>query len=183
MAPVLGALSTGHEIGLAVVGGIFIVFALVCSFVIPRRNPDFPGEKGMSVFIIASLALFAAMITAVAVFGAESHEAEGATAGHAAQAPEGATTIAVSETEFKINLPPKETLTPGKVVFDVKNDGKLPHDLAIQGPGVSGNFKTPLLQPGESAKLTVTLGSGTFTLYCTVPGHREAGMVAKISVG
>jgi len=183
MAPVLGALSTGHEIGLAVVGGAFIVFALVCSFVIPRRNPDFPGAKGMSVFIIVAGAFFAAMILAVAVFGAESHEAEGATTEHAAPAPEGAKTIDVSETEFKITLPPEKTLAPGKVVFAVTNDGKLPHDVAIQGPGVSGNFKTPLLQPGESAKLTVTLGAGTFTLYCTVPGHREAGMVAKITVG
>jgi uncharacterized cupredoxin-like copper-binding protein len=181
MRPVLGALSTGHEIGLAVVGGIFIAFALVCSFVIPRRNPDFPGEHGMPVFIIAALALFAAMITAVAVFGAESHEAAGATTEHAA--PAAAKTIDVSESEFKVSLPAEQTLTPGKVVFNVTNDGKIEHDLAIEGPGMSGTVKTPLLKPGESAKLTVTLGAGTFALYCTVPGHREAGMLAKITVG
>ena len=42
--------------------------------------------------------------------------------------------------------------------------------------------KTPLISPGQSAKLTVTLAAGTYTLYCTVPGHRAAGMVAKLVV-
>ncbi len=38
------ALTTGHKIGLLVVGLAFIVFALVSSFVLPRRNPNFPGR-------------------------------------------------------------------------------------------------------------------------------------------
>ncbi len=45
------ALSTGHEIGLALVGGAFIVFALLSSFVFPRRNPNFPGRRGMLWYI------------------------------------------------------------------------------------------------------------------------------------
>ena len=39
---VVAGLSTGHKIGLATVGGAFIVFALVSSFVLPQRNPSFP---------------------------------------------------------------------------------------------------------------------------------------------
>jgi uncharacterized cupredoxin-like copper-binding protein len=31
--------------------------------------------------------------------------------------------------------------------------------------------------------LTVSLKAGTYTLYCTVPGHKAAGMVAKLTIG
>ena len=76
----VAGLSTGHKIGLAVVGAIFIAFALSASFLAPRRWPDFPGKNGLSVFIIASFVLFAAMLTAVVVFGVES-ESEAAQPG------------------------------------------------------------------------------------------------------
>ena len=59
----------GHEIGLIVVAAIFIGFALVSSFLVPRYKPDFPGPAGLSVFAIASLVLFGLMIAAVNFFG------------------------------------------------------------------------------------------------------------------
>ena len=62
-------LPVGHEIGLVVVAAIFIVFALVSSFVVPRYKPDFPGPDGISVFIIASVLMFALMVAAVNFFG------------------------------------------------------------------------------------------------------------------
>ena len=66
----LGAeLSTGHEIGLIVVAGIFIAFALASSFLVPRYKPDYPGPAGLSVFAIASIVLFGLMIVAVNFFG------------------------------------------------------------------------------------------------------------------
>jgi hypothetical protein len=67
---VLGSeLPVGHEIGLVVVAAIFIAFALVSSFVVPRFKPDFPGPNGLSTFVIASLMLFALMVAAVNFFG------------------------------------------------------------------------------------------------------------------
>jgi hypothetical protein len=67
----LAGLSTGHVIGLSVVAAVFISFALISSFVIPRRNPDFPGKNGIGVFAIVCLVLFAAQLISVIVFGAE----------------------------------------------------------------------------------------------------------------
>jgi uncharacterized cupredoxin-like copper-binding protein len=174
----LAALSTGHKIGLAIVAAVFIGFALTSSFLAPRRRPDFPGRNGLSVFVIASFVLFAAMLTAVFVFGVES-EAKGGEQ----ETPAAAHTIKVSETEFKIALPATKTLAQGEYAFDVQNAGKIEHDLAIEGPKLSGVEKTPLIKAGGSAKLTVALATGTYTLYCTVPGHRAAGMVAKLTVG
>ena len=69
-------LSTGHMVGLAVVGAIFIGFALASSFLAPKRWPDFPGEHGLPVFVIVCFVLFVAMLTAVEVFGVEKPESE-----------------------------------------------------------------------------------------------------------
>jgi uncharacterized cupredoxin-like copper-binding protein len=169
----LAGLSTGHTIGLAVVGGCFIGFALFSSFLAPRRWPDFPGKNGLPVFMIACFMLFAAMLTAVAVFGVESEPATGATATGAAK------TVQVQEKEFKI-LPAAITVAHGSVTFVVKNIGKIQHDLAISGPKVTGPKKTALIKPGGTAKLVVTLGKGVYTLFCTVPGHRQLGMKATV---
>src|SRR5438874_13805444 len=85
--------------------------------------------------------------------------------------------VAVSETEFKITAA-TTSLKAGQVTFEVKNTGKIPHDLAIKQTG----DKTKLIQPGGRAKLTVTLKAGTYELYCTVPGHEAAGMKQNITV-
>jgi len=165
----LAGLSTGHKIGLGVVAIAFISFALASSFLAPRRRPDFPGKNGLSVFVIACFVLFAAMISAVEIFGSES-EAKGA--GEAATGK----TVKVQEKEFKISLASK-TVPAGRVTFVVENVGKIQHDLAIQG-----GKRTPLISGGQSAKLTATLKAGTYTLYCTVAGHRKLGMVTRLTV-
>ncbi len=82
-------------------------------------------------------------------------------------------------TEFKIALP-RVAVHAGQVTFDVQNDGKIPHDLVVQGNGVDA--KTPLLDAGQSKTLSVDLKPGTYDLYCSVPGHKEAGMDVKLTV-
>jgi mono/diheme cytochrome c family protein len=74
---VVAALSTGHKIGLATVGGLFILFALVSSFVLPRRNPNFPG-RSVGWYSALAVLFLVAMISAVLVFGKEKPEAEAA---------------------------------------------------------------------------------------------------------
>lgn len=77
---VVAGLSSGHKIGLAAVGIAFIAFALVSSFVLPRRSPDFPGKRALGGYVAVCVLFFAAMLAAVLVFGKESKEATGATA-------------------------------------------------------------------------------------------------------
>ncbi len=62
-------LPLGHEIGLIVVAAVFIAFALVASFVVPRYKPDFPGPNGLGPFVIASIVMFVLMVAAVNFFG------------------------------------------------------------------------------------------------------------------
>jgi sulfite dehydrogenase len=77
LALVVADLSSGNKIGLAVVGAAFIVFALVSSFVLPRRSPNFPG-RFLGVYITVSVLFFLAMLSAVLIFGKEKSEAAGA---------------------------------------------------------------------------------------------------------
>jgi uncharacterized cupredoxin-like copper-binding protein len=174
---VLAGIATGNKIGLAAVTVTFIAFALLASFVAPRRWPDFPGRQGLSVFAIVSFVLFAAQITAIVVLAVE-HEAKAA--GH--EGPAAAKTIEVRETEFKIGLP-SEALGPGTYTFVVRNAGQAEHDFVVEGPKLTGGNRTPLIPPGGEAKLTIALGAGSYTLYCSVDAHRQAGMVAKLAVG
>jgi mono/diheme cytochrome c family protein len=71
---VLFALSSGHKIGLAVVAGSFIVFALVSALLLPRLRPDYPGSRGLRWFVAATLVFTAGTLTAVVVLAAEPKE-------------------------------------------------------------------------------------------------------------
>ena len=69
------ALSSGQKTGILVVAVVFIAFALVASFLLPRRNPDFPTRRGLPLFVVVTIALFISMMTAMAVFAREEEEA------------------------------------------------------------------------------------------------------------
>lgn len=92
---VVAALSTGNKIGLAVVGGAFILFSLVSALVLPARYPNFPGRH-VGWYVAAGILFFVAMISAVLVFGVEKKEAEpaGEVTTAAATTNAGATTTA-----------------------------------------------------------------------------------------
>ncbi len=80
-----------------------------------------------------------------------------------------------------------------KVVFDVINDGKSFHSFGVtandEGFGgiIAGSeiaTASNPLKPGESGSSEYVAGEeGLFYYICTVPGHREQGMVGKIVVG
>jgi plastocyanin len=73
------------------------------------------------------------------------------------------------------------TAKAGKNTIDFNNPASIPHDVKIEenGKDVGG---TDLVTNGE-AKATVTLDAGgSYTFYCSVPGHRQAGMEGKLTV-
>ena len=173
------ALSTGHKVGLGVSGAVFIVFALASAVLLPRYRPQFPSGA-LWAFIVVALALFGGMLAAVVVFGAEpkvARKSAHTTAQPTASSPRAATTVQVSEKEFKIMLA-STTLMAGQVTFDVKNVGTVPHDLVIAGT----SDRTKLISPGQTAMLTAQLKPGRYELYCSVAGHKQAGMDEKITV-
>lgn len=64
------------------------------------------------------------------------------------------------------------------VTISVTNEGTFGHDFTIEGTDLA----TALLNPGESEDLIVNLEPGSYTYYCSVPGHREAGMQGTLTV-
>jgi uncharacterized cupredoxin-like copper-binding protein len=189
------ALSTAQKVGLGLAVAGFAGFSLVVSILVPRYRPQFPG-RGLRVFVVTCLLLFVGMMSVVIFVARETSEAEAGgeepTTTETRATTETSTTqtattgttqaaqnVVAKETEFKIALP-KVAVHAGRVSFDVQNDGKIPHDLVVEGNGI--DEKTPLLDAGQSKTLSVDLKPGTYDLYCSVPGHKEAGMDVKLTV-
>jgi len=89
--------------------------------------------------------------------------------------------IDVTLKDFSITLAGGSSVQPGIYTFVVTNQGPSDHNLTVNGPGVS-NQATPTFGTGTK-DLTVTLKSGTYDLYCSVPGHKALGMDTKLTVG
>jgi plastocyanin len=69
----------------------------------------------------------------------------------------------------------------GKVAIDFTNKAPLPHNVQIEGPGGKKLGGTSTIS-GSSTKATVNLKPGTYTFYCSVDAHRQAGMQGKLTV-
>jgi plastocyanin len=73
------------------------------------------------------------------------------------------------------------TAKAGKVTIDFKNPQSLTHDVAIESSSGEEVGATELIADGSDST-TVDLKPGTYTFYCSVPGHREAGMEGTLTV-
>jgi hypothetical protein len=72
------------------------------------------------------------------------------------------------------------TLAAGTIDFNVNNLGEDEHNLSIRRAGTEyGGLD---LAPSDSGTLTLTLGVGTYVLYCSLLGHEAAGMRSSVSV-
>jgi len=73
------------------------------------------------------------------------------------------------------------TAKAGKVTVEFKNPQALTHDVAIEDSSGKEVGATELIADGSDTT-TVDLKPGTYTYFCTVPGHREAGMEGTLTV-
>jgi len=73
------------------------------------------------------------------------------------------------------------TAKAGKVTLDFTNPQPLTHDVAIEDSSGKTIGKTELIAEGSDSA-AVNLKPGEYTFYCTVPGHREAGMEGTLTV-
>jgi mono/diheme cytochrome c family protein len=103
---VLSALATGHKVGIAVVAGVFIAFALASSFLLPALRPQFPGRR-LGLFVAGAALLTAGMLATVIALAGEPKEARGAeeTTTAATTAP-AQTTTAPEQTTTATTAPP-----------------------------------------------------------------------------
>ncbi len=89
--------------------------------------------------------------------------------------------VAMTATEFKWT-PKDVNVAAGDVTFNVVNKGTVEHNFVVEDPKGKVVKEVDSIQPGKSAQVKVTLKAGKYAIVCTVPGHREAGMVATLTV-
>ena len=193
-----------------IAGGVLVAWALILSLALGLRRPGFPGKlAGERVVIAISVVLVLAAVSAAVLTagtpakagseGAASTQpaSTGATApntpapaGPTAGPPPSSSPAAAPPTSaLKLAANPSGALSydtkqlsakAGKVAIAFTNASPLEHDVTIaQGSTVLG--ATPVFQSGTKT-VTLSLKPGTYTFYCSVPGHRQAGMEGTLSV-
>src|SRR6476469_6819419 len=156
---VVAALSTGNKIGLAVVGGAFILFSLVSALVLPARYPNFPGRH-VGWYVAAGILFFVAMISAVLVFGVEKKEAEAAGAVTTAAATPNAGTTTMAPPAAAQGDP-----AAGKAVF-ASAGCKACHTLKAAGAtGTVGPNLDQLKPPYDAIVHQVEVGGGVMPAF------------------
>jgi len=89
--------------------------------------------------------------------------------------------VAVSLQEWALD-PADVTLAAGTYTFEATNDGTIDHALKIEGEGIEVQTPDTFYPPGDTESFTVDLAPGTYQIFCPVAGHKEAGMVATVTV-
>jgi plastocyanin len=142
------------------------------------------------LLILAALALAACggggSSTNEETSGAAAAESEGGAAEEEGAEAEGGTGTAAT---IKIEASPsglayeekKVTAKSGEDPIDFTNPASIAHNVTIEDSAGKTIGETETLAEG-STSTTVNLKSGTYTYYCSVPGHREAGMEGTLVV-
>jgi plastocyanin len=209
LAPILGAEKS--KVPLYIAGGLLVAWAFTVSVGLGLRRPAFPGSLAgqRAVMGISAILVLATLSAAVLTSGtpADSGTREppvtlepapaplptpaaasaASTAGAPAPAgapasasPAGALQLAANPTgELRYNT---KTLSAkaGTVTIVMANMSPIEHNVTIaQGSKVLG--ATPTFT-GGTRTLSLKLKPGRYTFYCSVPGHRQAGMEGTLNV-
>ncbi len=116
--------------------------------------------------------------------GAETTSESGAAAGGAAEGKSTGSAAALNIETASSGLAfssKSATAKAGKVTLDFTNNQPLSHDVAIESSNGEVVGQTELIAEGSDSAV-VNLKPGTYHYFCTVPGHREAGMEGTLTV-
>ena len=136
---------------------------------------DKRGSDGWWVvtFVVGVLALIVGVVGVAIASGKSSTSSAAGAAGAAGGVTEVDVTLAdISVSPNMIDVPAGEAIT-----VHVTNEGALEHDFKVDGTTGTG-----MLQPGEKADLVIGPFSADTFVWCTVPGHKEAGMAMAVHV-
>jgi plastocyanin len=111
-----------------------------------------------------------------------SGEEEEAGAGKSESSGEGSTIKFEAEAEGMLMFEEKSaTAEAGNDTIDFNNPSAVPHNVAIEDSAGKTIAETETITESETST-TVELEPGTYTFYCSIPGHRQAGMEGTLTV-
>lgn len=182
------AASEPSKIPFYIAGGLLAGWAVLVSF-LGLSRADFPGTPGRAraVMAISAVLVLGATSMAVATSARKKHDrAASATPETSSSKAPGSSSAAGTLT---LTADPSGQLRfdrtslsarPGSVKIDFVNRSPTAHNVTVEGGGRTVG-STPTIT-GSTAALTVELKPGTYTYYCSVPGHRQAGMQGTLTV-
>jgi nitrite reductase (NO-forming) len=148
----------------------------------PAAGPASPGRRGgvgvtLSLTAVAVAAVAAIMAAAALGLGQAGRAPVPAAA--APVVPNGQSRLFTVELGDMFVRPSSVSVPYGtKVVLHVVNHGAMSHDLQLEG-GATG---TGMLAPGQARTVSYGVFGRTEQAWCTVPGHKAAGMILTITV-
>ncbi|WP_195210532.1 multicopper oxidase domain-containing protein [Actinomarinicola tropica] len=125
-------------------------------------------------FSVAACAVFFALLAVGLALRASDEEAAAGSAGAT-----GSQTVQVELGDLYVEPASISVPAGTEVIVEVTNAGAMPHDLAFEGDTSRG---TKMLDPGETETVSLGVVETSSEAWCTVPGHKEAGMVMAIEV-
>lgn len=137
-------------------------------------SPNGSPNGGVFTWFLATavLAVLALLVGVIALFSPN-----GDNAGTGAVAAGGDVTIDVSLGEMYIETSESEVPAGSMITFVVTNEGTMSHDFRIDG-----ETGTEMLEPGASETFEYGPVDAPVNAWCTVPGHKEAGMETTIAI-
>lgn len=105
---------------------------------------------------------------------AEPEETEAADGGGDSDVPN----IDVSAIDIAFEQTAIEGSADTEFTITITNNGAGAHDFVIDELGVNSGH----IQPGESVTITINAPAGDYIFYCSLPGHRAAGMEGTLSL-
>ena len=131
----------------------------------------------------ATTAAATAATTAATTTAAATTAAATTAAATTAAATTAATTVAVSADPSALAFDKTAiTVSAGKVTFDFNNPAPLQHNFSIRAADGSVVGASDTVTSQAAAPFTVNLQPGTYTFFCSVPGHEAAGMKGTLTV-
>jgi plastocyanin len=164
-----------------IAGGVLVAWAVLVA-VWGITHEEFPGAGARArLVMLTSFVLVAATVTTAVVTGGEAEPKESAAAQPAAPKASGRTLDLAADPSGALKFDKtRAAVLSGRVSVNFKNTSAVAHNVTIaQGSKKLGGTNTITM---STATFSLSLAPGDYVFYCSVPGHRQAGMQGTLTV-
>ena len=92
-----------------------------------------------------------------------------------------AVSVPLAASEFAFT--PKDAMSAaGDVTLVVHNEGAIEHNFVLENRSKKKLAEIAIIEPGQTIEIRASLPAGGYVIYCSLPGHREAGMAGTLTV-